>query len=280
MPLPLVSTPIVASMSASITHLNGKSANAADLAPLAFAGYAHFTAMQVRGGQIRGLDLHLDRLRNASDELFGRHLADEVLRDWLRNAIGAAPADVSLRCFVSSRPGEFVLAGDSVELDFLVKITDSALPPSGPLSLDVVEHERHLPHIKHVGEISKTLLLRRADALGFDDAVFTDRSGRLSEATIWNLAFWDGKSVIWPRAEILDGVTMQILTRQLREIGIPQQTRDMRLDELGTHVSAVVMNSWSPGVPVANIGEMTLGQDVGFIRLLHVAYANEPLMSV
>ncbi len=267
-------------MTTSITQLNGKSTNAADLAPLAFAGYAHFTAMQVRGGRVRGLDLHLDRLRGASDELFGRHLADEVLLGRLRSALAAAPSDVSLTCFVSSRPGEFAPAGNSIDLDVLVKVTDPARPPTGPLSLDAVEHERHLPRIKHVGEVSKTLLLRRANALGFDDAAFIDRSGRLSEATIWNLAFWDGKSLIWPRAEVLSGVTMQILVRRLRELGVPQRTRDVRLGELGKHVSAVVMNSWTPGIPVARIGGASLGQDVDFTRLLHAAYANEPLEPV
>lgn len=278
--LTLVSTPTVASMTTSITQLNGKSVNAADLAPLAFAGYAHFTAMQVRGGQVRALDLHLDRLRRASDELFGRHLADGVLLNALRSALTAAPSDVSLTCFVSSRPGEFAPAGDRVALDVLVKVTDPAVPPTGPLSLDAVEHERHLPSVKHVGEVSKTLLLRRANALGFDDAAFIDRSGRLSEATIWNLAFWDGESVIWPRAEVLAGVTMQILARRLREIGIPQQTRDVRLDDLGEHVSAVVMNSWSPGISVARIGESTLGQEAEFTRLLHAAHSREPLILV
>lgn len=266
-------------MTASITQLNGRSAEVADLAPLTFAGYAHFTAMQVRDHRVRGLDLHLERLREASDVLFGRHLPDERIRAYLRSAVAAAPPDMSLTCFVSSRPGEFASAGDQVDLDILVKVTGAATPPAGPLSLDVVEHERHLPRIKHVGEVSKTFLLRRANERGFDDAVFTDRLGRVSEATIWNLAFWDGESVIWPRAEVLAGVTMQILGRRLRALGIPQQSRDVRLDELG-NLSAVVMNSWSPGIPVTRIGDVVLGQDPDFRRLLHSAHADEPLQAV
>lgn len=74
-------------MSTSITHLNGRPATAEDLAPLAFAGFAHFTAMQVRDGAVRGLDLHLRRLRHASDELFGQHLADAQVRGHLRTAL-------------------------------------------------------------------------------------------------------------------------------------------------------------------------------------------------
>lgn len=271
---------MVAGMTTSITQLNGSSADAEDLAPLAFAGYAHFTAMQVRDHRVRGMDLHLARLRDASDELFGRHLPDAELRERLRSALATAPPDVSLTCFVTSRPGEFAPAGDTVDIEVLVKITDPAEPPTGPLALDPVEHERHLPHVKHVGEVAKTLLLRRANVRGFDDAVFTDRAGRLSEATIWNLALWDGHSVIWPRADLLVGVTMQILARRLHALGVPQQTREVRRTELGEHLAAVVMNSWTPGIPIARIGDQPLDQDSELMRLLHAAYADEPLDAV
>ena len=54
----------------SVAQINGVAATSDALAALAFAGHAHFTAMQVRDGHVRGLDLHLARLRDAS-ALFG-----------------------------------------------------------------------------------------------------------------------------------------------------------------------------------------------------------------
>ena len=38
----------------------------AQLRALALGGYGHFTAMQVRGRRVRGLDLHLSRLAAAN----------------------------------------------------------------------------------------------------------------------------------------------------------------------------------------------------------------------
>lgn len=263
-------------MSLSITHVNGRPALAEDLASLAFAGYAHFTAMQVRDRAVRGLDLHLDRLCTASDELFGRHLPHDEMRALLRAAVDAAPPDSSLTCFVSSRPGEFMPADPAGSLEVLIRVTDPAQPPTGPLTLDVVQHVRDLPAVKHVGEVAKTLYLRQANARGFDDSAFADRQGRLSEATIWNLAFWDGDSVIWPRADMLTGVTMQILIRRLRALGITQSHREMRGSDLSTRLSAVVMNSWIPAIPVTRLGGHRLAEDPAFARLLHEAYAAEP----
>jgi branched-subunit amino acid aminotransferase/4-amino-4-deoxychorismate lyase len=76
--------------------------------------------------------------------------------------------------------------------------------------------------VKHVGEVAKTYYLRQAVGQGFDDAAFVDRRGRLSEGSIWNLAFWDGTTVVWPAADILDGTTMGIVRRQLDRLGVAQ----------------------------------------------------------
>ncbi|MEV0203179.1 aminotransferase class IV family protein, partial [Nonomuraea sp. NPDC050691] len=206
-------------MSSFVVHRDGHAASAEELAPLAFAGYAHFTAMQVRGGRVRGLDLHLARLRAASGELFGRALPDDLVRDRLRAALSAGPDDLSLTATVYSPEGEFTAAGAGAEPRLLVRTGPAASGPRGPLDLAVVEYERVLPGVKHVGEVAKTYFLRQAVEQGFDDAAFADRRGRLSEGTIWNLAFWDGSAVVWPEAEVLLGTTMGIVRRQLDRLG-------------------------------------------------------------
>ncbi|MHA6618736.1 aminotransferase class IV family protein [Pseudonocardia sp. DLS-67] len=257
-------------MSSPVVHRNGRPATTEDLAPLAFAGYAHFTAAQVRGGRIRGLDLHLARLRTQSVELFGSALPDERVRTYLRSAVEASPADASLMAFVHQGVAE-------VGLDVLVRTGPPASGPEGPLALTAVEHERDLPAVKHVGEVAKTYLLRRAVAQGFDDAAFVDRKGRIGEATIWNLAFWDGDAVVWPEAEVLPGITMQILRRQLDGLDVPQQEKEITLADLPALSGAVVMNSWTPGVAVRRIGPVPVPGAPDFLALLHRAYAAEPL---
>lgn len=76
-----------------------------------------------------------------------------------------------------SPAGEFTVAGPEVEPELLVRTGPAATGPEGPLALAVVEHERELPGVKHVGEVAKTYHLRRAVELGFDDAAFVDRRG-------------------------------------------------------------------------------------------------------
>lgn len=262
-------------VSPHIVHLNGRPAATDDLAPLAFAGHAHFTAIQIRGGRARGLDLHLERLRTASVELFGRALPEDLVRAHLRTALRDGPADLSLTATVSSTAGEFTAA--DADLALLVRTGPPSTGPGGPLALAAVEHERYLPHVKHVGEIAKTHLLRQAVADGFDDAAFLDREGRFSEATIWNLAFWDGEAVVWPRAEVLTGTTMGIVRRQLDRLGVRQRTAAITPDDLPALAGAVVMNSWTPGVAVHRIGATELPAAPRFLEELHRVYEAEPL---
>jgi branched-subunit amino acid aminotransferase/4-amino-4-deoxychorismate lyase len=258
-----------------VVQRDGRQATGADLAPLAFAGYAHLTAMQVRGSRVKGLDLHLDRLGSASAEMFGTALPDEQVAAHLRAAIEASPADVSLSAVVYSSSGEFTTA--EPDLHMLVRTSAPTNGPRGPLALAVVEHERPLPAVKHVGEIVKTYYLRTAVRQGFDDTAFTDRHGRFSEATIWNLAFWDGSAVVWPRADHLTGITMQIVRRQLDRLGVPQRFEE--ITDVSGLSGAVVMNSWNPGIPVGRIGDVTLPEAKPFVDLLHRAYDAEPFTS-
>lgn len=260
-----------------VTQINGHPATGEMLAPLAFAGYAHFTAMQVRDGQVRGLDLHLDRLRAASQTFYGRSLSDDRLRGLLRTAIAAGPEDLSLTATTYSPEGEFTAAPEDAEPVVLIRTAPPSSGPKGPLRLLPVEHERMLPAFKHVGEIAKTYLLREAMRQGFDDAAFLDRKGRLSEASIWNLVFWDGGTVVWPEADMLTGTSMGIVRRQLSRLGIAQRTEPITLADVARFAGAVVMNSWTPGIAVTAIGDTLLPTAPEFQALLHRAYEAEPL---
>lgn len=261
-------------------YLDGKLATVADLTPLAFAGFAHFTAMQVRNGRVKGLDLHLGRLRSASMSLYGHALSDARVLECLRIAIADGPVSVSLVATIFSRAGEFTDADEPGDPALLVRTGPPSNGPQRDLRLALVEHERWLPEIKHVGETAKTRFLRQAIRDGFDDAAFIDRSGRISEATIWNLAFWNGEAVIWPEADMLPGVTMQIVRRQLDRLGIAQISEPITMQNAARFSGAAVMNSWTPGVAVTAVGDMMLSASQPLVRLLHQAYEQEEATAI
>ncbi|AQU81522.1 MULTISPECIES: aminotransferase class IV family protein [unclassified Halomonas] len=256
--------------------INGHPATLSELSPLAFAGFAHFTALQVRDSKIKGLDLHLDRLHKASLDFFGRAPTDEKLRFYIKTAIEEGGKDLSLTVTVFSPHGEFSANSIDVNPAVLVRTAAPSDGPKGPLRLSAVNHQRPLATIKHVGEVGKTYYLHQAIRQGFDDAAFVDDHGRLSEATIWNLVFWDGDTVIWPQAKMLQGTMMSIVQRQLDRLGIAQRHEAITLERLRGLSGAAVMNSWTPGIPVTAIASNVIEEAKPFINLLHEAYQAEP----
>ncbi|MFB2733814.1 aminotransferase class IV family protein [Shewanella mangrovisoli] len=259
-----------------LPRINGHPVNLSELSPLAFAGFAHFTAMQVRNRKIKGLDLHLERLREASLAFFGKALPDEQLRSHIKTAVDEGDKDLSLTVTIFSHHGEFTTNSMDVKPSVLVRTGAPSDGPTGPLRLSAVEHERPLATIKHVGEAGKTYYLHQAVRQGFDDAAFVDKHGCLSEATIWNLVFWDGKTVIWPKADILKGTMMGIIQRQLERLNIPQRHEAITFKRLGELSGAAVMNSWTPGIPITTIASNIIEEKKSFISLLHKAYEAEP----
>lgn len=262
------------------TFLNGRAIPSSELTRLAFAGFAHFTSLQVRNRMIKGLDLHLGRLRQASIELYGKALADELVRSYINSAVESGPVDQSITVIMHSPIGEFTAHSMDIEPEVLIRTAPPENGPTGPLRLAAIHHERPLAEIKHVGEIGKTYYLHQAVRQGFDDAVFVNTYGYLSEGTIWNLAFWDGENVIWPKAQILKGTMMSMVQRQLNQLDIPQRSESITLKRLAELKGAAVMNSWTQGVSVSEIASNAFTHSEQLISLLHRAYNTEPAKKV
>ena len=260
--------------------LNGKQVEQAKLANLAFAGFAHFTALQVRQRDIKGWDLHLARLQQASLELFQQTLSDDYLSAALSVAIDSGPADQSLMVTLFVDHGEFSSHSVNASPSLLIRASAPQDGPAGPLRLAAFEYQRPLAHIKHVGEISKTYYLHQAIKRGFDDALFFTAAGHVSEGSIWNLAFWDGHSVIWPYAPMLIGTMMGIVTRQLEHLGIPQRREVISMNQLPSYCGAAVMSSWTPAIEVSAIEETNFKHSNQLVALLQQAYHQEPASSI
>lgn len=198
------------------------------------------------------------------------------MQSYIKTAVSEGAKDLSLTITIFSPHGEFTAKSMDVEPSVLVRPGAPSNGPAGPLRLSAVQHERPMAATKHVGEVGKTYYLHQAIREGFDDAAFVDRNGCLSEATIWNLVFRDGETVIWPKADMLKGTMMGMVQRQLEKLAIPQRYEPVTLKRLEELSGAAVMNSWTPGIPVTAIGSNVIKENKPFIKLLHSAYEAEP----
>ncbi|MGV8960679.1 MAG: aminotransferase class IV family protein [Stenotrophomonas sp.] len=222
---------------------NGHEATAADLAA-ALTNYGHFTSMQVRGGAVQGLELHVQRLQQGTRELFASELDEAQLRGWMRSALDVCQlVDASLRITVLSRQFDFRQPLRPVPADVLVSVAAPVPATDTARALCSVAYSREMPHLKHVGTFALFQHRRQALQAGFDDAVFVGNDGCISEGATWNLAFWDGRRVWWPQAPALRGTTEQLLMDALAEQGVAQIRGEVALTGLARFSGGIACNS-------------------------------------
>ena len=189
-------------------EVNGHGADEAAVSLLEHEGWGHFTAMQVRGGRVRALDLHLSRLEAAHREIYGRALGGQEVCARIRHALGGR-LDASVRVY-------------GYWAGLIVTVREPQETPRRPHSMTAVQFQRPLARLKHVGSWGQGRFRQAALAAGFDEGLLVDEAGRISEGTITNVGFWRDGTVIWPSAPKLDGITMLVLQRELKASGVPQ----------------------------------------------------------
>ncbi len=259
-------------------EINGCAPRIDALAFLAQVNYGHFTSMQVRGRCVRGLALHLQRLANATQDLFGSELDIEQVRRWMRQILDEDP--VSLRVTVFSQSLDRAFLECPVPADVLIASSPARVVRTEPLRLKSARHERVLPQIKHVGTFGLFHEWRQARLAGFDDVVFTSAEGEISEGSIWNIGFWDGQRVIWPSAPALPGITLQLLDCGLRALGIETVIRPVFHDQMDGFRCAFTMNSGSVGPMIASIDSQHFEVDVDLNKLLSSAYDSQLMEAI
>jgi branched-subunit amino acid aminotransferase/4-amino-4-deoxychorismate lyase len=205
-------------------RINGKPADTADLASLALYGYGSFTSLIVNAGRVRGLGLHMERLRHDSMALFGAAVAEQDVRHWLREDTAAAAGPVSARVTLFQRHFNMARPVDGPP-DVLITTRPAPAAPPAPIRVATTRFVRDEPQVKHTGLFAQLHHRRAAQTRGFDDVLFLDTDNRVSEGATWNIAFATSSGeIVWPQAGVLPGVTMRLLQTALPEHGFTTKT--------------------------------------------------------
>ncbi|MEU7040949.1 aminotransferase class IV [Streptomyces varsoviensis] len=237
-------------------ELDGRAPTAEELFAPLMSNYGHFTAMQVRGRAVRGLDLHLTRLDAATRELFGTGLDGDRVRELIRHAL-ADTEDAAVRVNVfAPAPG----AAPSV----LVSVRPPMTMPTTPQALRTVPYQRPVAHLKHTGGFAQGFYRDQVQRAGFDEALLVGPDGTVSEGTITNVAFIAGDTVVWPDAPALDGISMLLLREALDRAGRPWRRSAVRTADLASYDGSFVINSRGIA-PVSRIDDLAFPPDAPLV---------------
>ena len=225
-----------------------------DLRYLALVNYGAYTSFRVEDGGVRGLDRHLARLEASAVELFGEPVGEARLLDLIRAALAdrrEAWLRISLFCpdIWPRRPSALARP----------KVMTVVSPPPPPLAASVrvrvQTYAREDAEMKHTATLGLIRARRLAREAGFDDAVFADADGLISEGSSWNIGFLSGDTVVWPQAPMLTGVAQSLIQAGLAAAGMTQTTQPVRVADLAAFDGAFLCNSATPACPITAIGD-------------------------
>jgi branched-subunit amino acid aminotransferase/4-amino-4-deoxychorismate lyase len=242
-------------------HLDGHPASADDVLPLGLYNYGHFTSMLVDQHRVKAFDLHCERLRRDCLTLFGAELDTDSLAGHVRRAADATTQPTVVRVTVHAPELELGRPDRSVRPRVLVT---TRLGPSGPLPalrLRSVRYVRDLPSVKHVGLFGSLYHRRQVQRAGYDDALFVDDDGHISEGATWNVVFLDGDHAHSPKADCLDGIGRRVVRDCLETLGVSVAETVVDIPRAQTMQAAFATNAVWGIRPIAAIDDVTLPGD-------------------
>ncbi len=257
-------------------QLNGRVPSESDLVTLGLVNLGHFTSMRVDDGHVRGLSLHMDRLVENCAQVFNTRLDVERTLDLIRQAVTddgrSSSGSYTIRVTVYDPGLEMGHPGSDAAPQIFVTTRPAATEQLPPLTVAVAEYQREVPEVKHIGLFATMYYRRQAQRAGFADVLFVGADGLVSEGATWNIGFVDAEGhVVWPKADVLDGVTMRLLQEDSAHIVAPVCRDDFR------SMAAAFATNTSIGVrPISRIGTLELDDQHPALAALGVAYANIP----
>lgn len=126
----------------------------------------------------------------------------------------------------------------------------SSTPPPA-LRLQSALYTRDLPKVKHLGLFGAMHHRAGAQRVGYDDVVFSEPDGTITEIATSNIGFitTDGR-LVWPHADVLVGTTMQLINQVRDEDVMTERITLSRPDQF----AGVVATNAAVGVrPVSGI---------------------------
>ena len=259
--------------------VDGGPATTDDLTHVALVNYGAYTSFRVEQGGVRGLDLHLARLEAEAVELFGEPVGEERLRELLGKAVAGRDA-----CWLRVSLYSPDISPRTPDWRGVPRVMIALSPPPPPFAdaprLQLQTYAREAAHLKHVATFGLIRARRAARAAGFDDALFVDGDGRISEGSLWNIGFVRGDDVIWPQAPMLAGVAQALVQRGLDGAGLTGRTEPVRVDDLARFDAAFLCNSATPACAVAAIGDHVFAPPPGLIERLRSAWASNPIQPI
>jgi branched-chain amino acid aminotransferase len=215
------------------------------------------------------LDLHLDRLERSADaiDLDVQQLRKPIAAEIDRLIALNTGAEQVVRVMITrgASPALDLFASDGPPLWIVwVKPLDPWKPELFEKGLRIMSVTpdalvaRMSPGVKSNNRQANVMAHRLARQEGYDDGLFVDPSGVVTEGPTWNLFMVKGGQVITPPLErgILEGITRGLVLRLCARNDVPAMVREVSLAEARAADEMFITSTTRGIMPVAELDQM------------------------
>lgn len=245
-------------------HPNEATISIHDLAVL--RGYSAFEALRTYNRRPFYLAEHLERLyRSAALIDLEIPCARGEIAGVVREIIARNPyRHASIRMLVTGgESDDGIMATGRPKLIMMISPLGERDPQrfARGVSLIITRLQREVPQAKTSNYTAAVRALKEAARRSADDALFVNARDHVQEATRSNFFLFRGDTLVTPRAEILPGITRNVVL-DLARGRFPIEERPILLRELALADEAFITSSSREIVPVVRVDAQSIGQGV------------------
>lgn len=228
-----------------------------DLAVL--RGYAVFDFLRTYNGKPFHLEDHIKRLFNSA-EMVGIEIpqTEEMVIDIVHELMKKNNSkEANVRLIVTGGDSSDSVTPDGTPRLIIMLSSIKKYPPvcyNEGVKIITYTIERSLPGVKSTNYITGIIAQEKARKEGGVEAIYVDKKGNVQEGTTSNIFMINGKKIITPVANVLPGITRQIvidLSKDKFEIEI----RDIKKSEILKADEVFISSSNKEIVPVVKIDD-------------------------
>jgi branched-chain amino acid aminotransferase len=232
-----------------------------------------FETLRAYDGFPACLERHIERLRRGAAVLAipVPDYVTETVREASRAAAAAGWSDAAVRLSLTRGVGDLTMV---VMANATPTVVVTATPLTGQAAASLYEkgialhvaagtrnEQAVTAGLKTLGYAEAVIAFNAARAAGFDEALFLDTEGHVSEATTANIfAVRDSRLTTPPlTCGILAGITRALVLEIAAGSGVPAVEEVMMLDDLHAADEVFITSSVRELMPVARIGAHAIG---------------------
>lgn len=208
------------------------------------------------------LEDHLRRIKRSAKLIGLAPPSGNSIKKIISQGLRKVRGEILIKVIITGGEGDYLVPRGRASL-YVFFLSHKSFPAwyySRGIKLLTASITRVIPEGKFLDYLPAVAWHNRALKKGYQAVLAIDLKNRVLEGTTFNFAMIKNRTLVTPRAGILEGITMEIAARLARQTGLKVTKRDLKYEELKKADEAFITSTNREIVPVISVDKMKIGK--------------------